>query len=126
MESPINLPAVSDAPRSSSGEFGRPENIRGARRFVAHPAGDAESSPPTVRAPSDPDAVSKAVQKINDFVRVVRRDLEFSVDENTGRTVITVRDADTDEVIRQIPPEEVLSIAENLGDVQGLLLKAKA
>jgi flagellar protein FlaG len=126
MESSINLPAVSDAPRNASSELGRPESIRNAQRFIADPRGSAEATRLTVRAPAEPQDVSKAVQKINDFVKVVRRDLEFSVDEATGRTVITVKDSETDEVIRQIPPEEVLSIAENLEDVQGLLLKAKA
>jgi flagellar protein FlaG len=126
MQSSINLPVVSDVPRNSSGEFGRPESIRSAQRFIAAPRGSVESLQLTVRAPSEPQDVSKAVQKINDFVKVVRRDLEFSVDEATGRTVITVKDSETDEVIRQIPPEEVLSIAENLENVQGLLLKAKA
>ncbi len=35
--------------------------------------------------------------------------LEFSVDKDTGVTIIKVLDVETGEVIRQIPPEEVLA-----------------
>lgn len=72
------------------------------------------------------DSVAGAVRKISDFVRTIRRDLEFSVDEVTGQTVIRVRDAKTEELIRQIPPEEILAIARQLEEVTGVLFKGKA
>ena len=70
--------------------------------------------------------LDRAVDQINDFVQVVKRDLEFSVDDNTGRTIITVFDADTQEIIRQIPPEKVLAVAENIREVRGLLFEGEA
>lgn len=70
--------------------------------------------------------VAAAVEKINDFIQITRRDLQFSVDDETGRTVVKVLDSETDEVIRQIPAEEILTIAANLDEVRGLLFKAKA
>lgn len=76
--------------------------------------------------PAAADAVIKAVREINDFVKLVQRHLEFTVNEDTGRTVITVRDSETEEVIRQIPPERVLAIAKNLQEVHGLLVQAEA
>lgn len=75
---------------------------------------------------ANPESVQDAVGKINDFLKVVQRDLQFSVDEESGRTIITVVDAETQEIVRQIPPEEILSIAENLEEVSGLLFKAEA
>ena len=42
----------------------------------------------------------------------MRRTLSFSVAESTGRTIITVYDAETNEMIRQIPPEETLKLSE--------------
>jgi len=40
--------------------------------------------------------------------------LQFSVDEPTGKTVITVINADTEKVIRVIPPEESLKVAARI------------
>ena len=72
------------------------------------------------------DQVVAAISKINDFIQITRRDLQFSVHDETGLTVVKVLDSDTQEVIRQIPAEEVLAIAANLEEVRGLLFQAKA
>lgn len=55
--------------------------------------------------------LKEAVSKINDYVQNLKRDLAFSIDEVSGKTVITVTDPESDEVIRQIPSEEMLQIA---------------
>lgn len=67
--------------------------------------------------------------------RIAAKDtrLSFKVDDDSGRTVITVRDASTSEVLKQIPSEEMLEIARRLeahldqsGDGSGLLLADEA
>ena len=55
-----------------------------------------------------------------------KRALHFSVDEGSGRTVIRVIDPETAEVIRQIPPEEVLNLARQLEGSGGALLRTRA
>lgn len=47
--------------------------------------------------------------------------LSFSVNRETGDMVIRVIDSQTDEVIRQIPPEEFVRIAARLAKMVGLL-----
>lgn len=55
------------------------------------------------------------------------RALEFSVDDETDRLVVRLKDGTTGETIRQIPSEETLAIARYIADVQhGLLLSQKA
>ena len=57
----------------------------------------------------------------------ISRDLEFKIDKELGQTVITVYDSETDEVVRQIPAEEVLQLARSFKHMsEGLLLKAQA
>ena len=70
--------------------------------------------------------VMEAVSNLNDYVQVIRRELQFSVDKESGRTVVTVVDAETGEKIRQIPREEVLALAKHLGSSSksGLILSA--
>lgn len=78
--------------------------------------------------PPEPSAeqIERAVEEIRRVVAPVARDLQFSVDAETGRTLIRVLDGTTKEVIRQIPSEEVLAIARALDRMQGVLLKEKA
>ncbi|MDJ0882353.1 MAG: flagellar protein FlaG [Gammaproteobacteria bacterium] len=59
----------------------------------------------------------EAVGQINDFVQKVQRDLSFSMDEGSGRTIIKVIDSDSGEVVRQIPNEQVLAMATYIREV---------
>ena len=56
----------------------------------------------------------EAVDQINNFVQVVQRDLSFSVDEGSGKTIIRVVDSESGKLVRQIPSEEVLALATYL------------
>ena len=70
-----------------------------------------------------------AVASLNDYAQSVRRDIQFSLDETSGHTVITVRDSQTEEVIRQIPSESAVKLASYLrseGRLQGFGLVEKA
>ena len=63
-----------------------------------------------------------AVSRLNDFVQSVQRDLEFEVNDETGQTVVRVIDQQTEEVVRQIPDELALRLAENLQQDEPLSL----
>jgi len=68
------------------------------------------------------ESLLKAVQQINANEQVIQRELRFSVDEDSGRTVIKVMDLSTKEVIRQIPNEEALIFARKLNEGADLKL----
>ncbi|WP_068825954.1 flagellar protein FlaG [Pseudomonas sp. BMS12] len=70
--------------------------------------------------------LESAVSTIQEFVQSVRRDVNFSVDDGSGRIVVKVTDGSSGNVIRQIPSEEALQLAERLEDVRSLLFKAEA
>jgi flagellar protein FlaG len=70
--------------------------------------------------------VKKAVENLKQATQSTAQNLQFSVDHDTNQTVIRVVDGNTNEVIRQIPSEEVLQIAKSLDKLSGLLLKQKA
>jgi len=58
--------------------------------------------------------ISQAVVDLNDYVQNTQRRLNFSVNEETGHTVIKVIDTETQETIRQIPSEEIVALAEQM------------
>jgi flagellar protein FlaG len=76
--------------------------------------------------PATPDQIQSALQEVRDALAPVARNLRFSIDDDTGRTVIKIIDSSTDQMIRQIPSEEILAIAKALDRLQGLLIKQKA
>ena len=75
---------------------------------------------------SSKEQVQQAVAEIQKAVEPMARNLQFSIDKETGKTVVTVVDSATNEVIRQIPGEEVLAIARAIDRMQGLLFRQKA
>ena len=62
--------------------------------------------------------IDVALQEVEDFLQVQNRNLAFSVDDETKRAVVTVTDSQSGDVIRQIPSEEVLQLAERIKDLQ--------
>lgn len=77
--------------------------------------------------------VERAITDVNQFFQSEQRKLSFSVNQATKDVVIEVKDAETDEILRQIPPEFVVRLAEQLNELSneqhassGLLLQDKA
>lgn len=60
--------------------------------------------------------LENVVSQLKDYVQSMQRDMDFHVDDATGRVVIQVIDSNSNEVIRQIPSEEILAIARHLAD----------
>lgn len=64
------------------------------------------------------------IQRINETMRP--RGLEFELSEKSSRVITRVIDRESGDVIRQIPAEEVLKIAERLEEMQGQLISLEA
>lgn len=59
-------------------------------------------------------SLESAVVELNKAVQNVQRNLEFSVDDITGSTIVQVKDRETNELIRQMPSEDALKLAQSL------------
>ncbi len=70
--------------------------------------------------------IDQAVRDINSYLQKVQRNLEFSVDKDTKQVVVKVIDAESGEVVRQIPAEAVLAMARDLMNEKGLLFAQRA
>ena len=56
-----------------------------------------------------------------DFQLIHNVALDFSLHEATGRTMVKVFNKDNDELIREIPPEQILDLAARLDEMVGML-----
>ena len=104
-----------------------------ARLAAARPAAPERrtETPPDDRAQAakaqqSREALHEAMVGLSELIQSQRRSLQFSVDATSGRTVIRVLDAETQEMIRQIPAEEVVNLSRWLKGSSGALLDAKA
>ncbi len=94
------------------------------------PALTAPAQPETSTSKdSDPGKKSEeleaAVKQMEKFFQSVHRNLEFSIDDKSGKVVVKVIATETGEVVRQLPSAEALKLADNLKNANSLLFDAK-
>lgn len=113
--------------RKSSGEEARQVNT--VNRAAKPSVQEAQAKESREQKPNEK-SVAEAIEDINSNSRLRMRNLELSINEELNRTVVKVIDAETGEMIRQIPSEKVLQLAEKLQEsrepsevVAGLLLE---
>lgn len=121
----MNIPTIGHGqappPEARTGGAARQPAAEAPARLAVQPRLQAQQKP----EPS-PMQLQQAVQDINRKLSNSTA-LEFSIDKSTGVTVVKVKDKESGEVIRQIPSDAALAIAESIGEFQkGLLLKQEA
>lgn len=78
------------------------------------------------KLPHSREDLEKAVGEIRDFVQSSQRQLDFSIDDSTGQVVVKVIATQSGEVIRQLPSELALKLAQSLSEVSSLLFDDQA
>lgn len=71
--------------------------------------------------------IKQAVEEMRKSMsQTAANNLQFSIDDETGQTIVRVTDQQTGELIRQIPSEELVELAKSLDRMQGKLLRQQA
>jgi|APDOM4702015023_1054809.scaffolds.fasta_scaffold104206_1 flagellar protein FlaG len=100
----------------------------GAPAVSGGPASAVASSPPIFTAVSaaEPrnEQLKQAMSAVNKFIEPAGN-IEFQIDEQSGRTVMRLVDKETGSVLRQLPSEEMLALARALDKLSGLVIKLK-
>jgi flagellar protein FlaG len=108
------LPVAGTAAQAGQSARPRPEPVA--------PAVQPQAAPKPAKA----DTIEAVARQLETFLKRVNRSLEFHVDDVSGRMVCSVRDAETGDLIRQIPNEEVLRLAELAHDETIVLVNERA
>jgi len=70
--------------------------------------------------------LQQVVTELNQMMGMTSTKLSFSVDRESNKMVIRVVDAETQEVIRQIPSEDAINVAHHIHSLMGILYDASA
>jgi flagellar protein FlaG len=87
---------------------------------IQKPAEDTINAKPLITNQFD-----KVAQQLRDFVGYLNRNIEFSVDKNSGRDVIKVINKYSGDLLKQYPSEKVLTLVFKLSDMVGGFVDAK-
>lgn len=126
---PVRSEKTDASSLESSSEQQRSEQIQNENVVVekdtAGVAANSENLSQASRQPADKENIKlggkqlkEAVEQVESFLKVQNRDLAFTVDEDTDRSVVTVIDSKSGDVIRQIPSEDLLKLAERIQELQ--------
>ena len=127
--SPIQAqPVVAAAPQGGSATIAAPASQAQAAAPVSANSGAA--TPAVAPAPSvDPAELQKkleeAVARLNEQMEANGRKLGFSVDDRLNKQIVRVMNKETGEVVRQIPNEVVIRVANSIEDLKGVLFDAE-
>ena len=97
-----------------------------ARTATARSASSSLQTPPQNNQEPSRAQLDQAVSELNQSSQIKTQGLEFSVDEDSQRTVVKVIDQETKEVLRRIPTKEALALAKAFDATKGSLISQSA
>lgn len=100
--------------------------LRAARQAAAMPDQPEVARAGAEPAEADPKEVQQRVEELNAAMKQHASSILFSIDEESGRTIVKVVDTDTDTVLRQYPSKELLAISKQIDKFQGMFIKTQA
>lgn len=94
-------------------------------RLTGNPGEPAGKAPGMEAGDADEaHSIQDVVSGLNKMVQNLHRNLQFSVDDDSGETIIKVVDAETKELVRQIPSEEIVALRRRIKDAAGVLFQS--
>lgn len=131
--SPVPMPkpvarSVSESAKQAEAEAGNsltPSEVAGVQELTpaqqAHPVEQMREN--ALEENQNSEELEKEVAAINQRLEEMgKASVQFNVDDKSGELIVTVVDRNTDEVIREIPPEEVRQLRARLSEMRGLLV----
>ncbi|MBS4535777.1 flagellar protein FlaG [Clostridium sp. D2Q-14] len=110
-------------------------NIGGSISEEVNPQNKQEEQIKTVKITSESglqgekkvseDELIHAINASNESLKLYDRKLEYSVHEQTKTIMVKLVDTETEEIIREIPPEKILDMIGKMWELAGLIVDEK-
>lgn len=114
-------------------EVSRPEktlnlalSAEGQEQIRTQKKGGKSETPSQSSPQVDEARIERIAEAMDNYVKSVQRELNIRVDHESGKVMVKVLSRDTGEVIREIPPEELLKLASRMEEMAGVLLNRRA
>jgi flagellar protein FlaG len=120
----IVAPVIEQLRGSSSSGVSNPAG-KGSRDVVREKISVTPSPSANVKKTDEKpsrETVEKTIVKANELARKFSRELSFTYDDRIDKIVVKVMEGDTEKVIRQIPPEEMIRLSVKMDDLMGMLI----
>jgi flagellar protein FlaG len=116
-------PAITaDGLRNITNEISHPAKAREKEESIKGAPNPVAEVHPPAHATTEIDA---AVNKVNSALDAFSFSLRFKIHDESNRVMVQVIDKETDELIREIPPERLLRLAAQIQEMIGLLLDTR-
>ena len=121
-------PIQAGSPSAVAGSTARPSAEASIKPVTnaAHVAGTPAAAFAQVDRTPGHAELGNVVADLNKVAQANAQGVRFSVDEDSGRTVVKVVDTQTDKILRQIPSVEALKLWRSIEQMQGVMLRDKA
>jgi len=119
-------------PRIASQESSRPSswprNHAGATEPSVQVGAQDSARPEAVAGPQavSADLAGKIAAELDSALKKLDGDFSVSVDRESGMVVVRITDEVTGEIVRQIPPQELLDADHSMEKIVGLLVDDRA
>lgn len=121
---PVNSIQKSDAQMSNVNQQNNCISITSSGAVIPSTNGTETENEQNGKAPTDKQ-IKDAISRANNTMKAHRTRCEFSYHDDTNRISIKVIDAETEKVVREIPPEETLKMVEKMWEIAGILVDEK-
>jgi flagellar protein FlaG len=112
-------PAAAASPTATSSPvLAKSAGVDAAKPIVASKDDSATRVPSKTELRNSVDAINRFLED--------NSEVHFSIDEDSGMSVVKVIDTETKKVLRQFPSEQSLEIGKNLSSLKGLLIDSTA
>jgi flagellar protein FlaG len=128
VESVNGVPQAVRLPDTEMRESGRQEVSEGAKDARAAKAVEDNRHRDAPRQSSmsiSEQQLIEAIEKANKALRGADKRFEFSIHEGTKEIMVKVINDETDEIIREIPPEKILDMVAKMWEMAGILVDRK-
>lgn len=85
---------------------------------------EAPAAEEKAKKQAGPEEVEAIASEVQIYLKRLNTELRFEVDSDSKEVIVKIVDPSNDEVIRQIPSEELLAIRERMEDLVGVLYKS--
>lgn len=114
---PANIALASQATITPRSDVGRRSDERASVASVAAKSQHSEVPAQDKTAPSSED-LRKLVSEMQRMISARTSDLQFSVDGESGKTIVKITDRTTKEIVWQFPSEQAMKIAKEIDRFQ--------